>query len=82
MHTYIKFRNNFVCTKFNQKYYIQAVLNVNSEEKYEQELKPLFKTGDEFQKIFIVKDNAISHINEKGIKIISLFDFLLDLEKM
>ncbi|WP_156909647.1 hypothetical protein [Metamycoplasma salivarium] len=57
-------------------------MNVNSEEKYEQELKPLFKTGDEFQKIFIVKDNAISHINEKGIKIISLFDFLLDLEKM
>ncbi|GIZ06796.1 hypothetical protein [Metamycoplasma salivarium] len=57
-------------------------MNVDSEEKYEQELKPLFKTGDEFQKIFIVKDNAISHINEKGIKIISLFDFLLDLKKM
>lgn len=48
-------------------------------EKQEQEKRPLLKITDSFKKIVIVKDNIKPYYDEKGIGIIGLKDFLLNL---
>lgn len=75
-------RNNceidFIATNGNEKIYIQSAYALETEEKLKQESRPLLNTGDGFQKIIIERNSLVSSLyDERGIKHISLIDFLL-----
>ena len=44
----------------------------------EQEQRSLMLTGDAFKKIMITKDAPAPHYNERGVLIMSVFDFMLN----
>ncbi len=69
---------DFVCNQGNKRYYIQVALNIDTREKNEQESKSLNNIGDNFKKIIVVKDNIKHWINEDGILIIGIQEFLLN----
>jgi predicted AAA+ superfamily ATPase len=73
---------DFVCTKGQKKYYIQSALNMFSDEKRKQEIRPFLKVGDSFKKIVIVKDYISYRLDENGIMTIGIFDFLLKEEAL
>lgn len=73
---------DFVCNLSDKRYYIQVAHSIPSQEKLEQEQKSLVKIKDSFKKIIIVKDLSRSHYNENGIYMLSLFDFLLNLNSL
>lgn len=80
--TYKQLEIDFIANKGNNKIYIQSAFNMPTEEKIDQEERPLLKTNDNFKKIIIVKDYIKRTRNENGIIIISIFDFLLDLNSL
>lgn len=69
---------DFVCEGSPQRYYIQSALNVNDEAKMKQEVDSLLQIRDGFPKIMIVGDMNLSGIDANGIRILNIFDFLLD----
>jgi len=74
----ILYEVDFIANQGSRKYYIQSALNISSAEKSEQEKKSLKSVNDSFKKIIIVKDVIKQYMDEDGIMIISLFDFLQD----
>ncbi len=76
--TYKQLEVDFIANKGNNKIYIQSAYTMPSEEKINQEERPLLKIGDNFKKIIIVKDYIKRTRNENGIITMSIFDFLLD----
>lgn len=80
--TYKQLEIDFIANKGNNKIYIQSAFNMPNEEKIDQEERPLLKTNDNFKKIIIIKDYIKRTRNENGIIIISIFDFLLDLNSL
>ena len=69
---------DFVCNQGSKRYYIQSALNIDSEDKKNQELRPLLNVNDFFKKIIVVKDDIVSWHNDDGILIIGLKEFLLN----
>lgn len=69
---------DFVANKGNQRLYIQSALNLDTEEKQNQETNSLKRIDDSFKKIVIVKDDIEPWIDEKGIQYVGVQDFLLD----
>ena len=69
---------DFIASRGDTKYYIQSVFNVFEEAKLIQEIRPFTKVNDSFKKILIVRENISPRIDENGIIMISLKDFLLD----
>lgn len=69
---------DFIANKGSDKYYIQSSLNLDTNEKMEQEIRPLVNVDDFFKKIIIVKDDVVKYQNEQGIIIMGIYDFLLD----
>lgn len=69
---------DFVANKNSKRYYIQSALNIDTNEKKEQETKSLNKINDSFKKIVIVKDNIIPWHDEQGILYIGIQQFLLE----
>lgn len=69
---------DFVANKNSKRYYIQSALNIDSEDKKEQETKSLNKIADSFKKIVVVKDNIIPWHDERGILYIGIQQFLLE----
>lgn len=69
---------DFVVNKGYERYYIQSALNVDSEEKKMQELRPLLNVGDFFKKIIIVNGDIPKYKNDNGILIMGIYDFLLN----
>ena len=69
---------DFVCNKGNNRYYIQAVYALESQEKTEQETRGFKKIEDSFKKIVVLKDCYVPWHDENGILYIGLKDFLLD----
>lgn len=70
---------DFVINKGNLKYYIQSAYQMETKEKSVQEKKSLLNIDDSFKKIIIINDNIKAHYDENGILLISLKEFLLDL---
>ena len=68
---------DFVANMGSQRYYIQSVYSILSEEKRDQELASLKKVADSFKKIVVVSNDIISYTDENGIFFTGLFDFLL-----
>lgn len=77
-YTYKQLEVDFIANKGNNKIYIQSAFSMPTEEKLNQEERPLLKINDAFKKIIIVKDYIKRTRNENGIITMSVFDFLLD----
>jgi len=69
---------DFVANMGSKRYYIQSALNISDPKKMSQETFSLNHIPDSFKKIIIVKDDISPWHNERGILILSLFDFLLN----
>ena len=69
---------DFVCNRGFKRYYIQSALDLPSPEKMEQEQRPLLHIKDNFQKMIIVGGITPTHINDNGIVIMNVYDFLLN----
>ena len=74
----IQLEIDFVANKGSDKYYIQSSLNLDTEEKMNQEIRPLVSVNDFFKRIIIVKDDIVKYQNEQGIVFMGIYDFLLD----
>ena len=72
-----KLEVDFIATKGNQKYYIQSAFEMPSQDKKNQELRPLLKINDSFKKIIVVKDDIKIKRDENGITTMGIYDFLL-----
>ena len=68
---------DFVCNKLNNRLYIQSVYAIETNEKINQEKRPLININDNFRKIIIIFDRVKKYYTEDGIEVISLKDFLL-----
>lgn len=69
---------DFVVNKGAERIYIQSAFKLPTDEKKEQEERPLLNINDNFKKIIITGENIKRKIDEKGILTIGLLDFLLD----
>ncbi len=73
---------DFICSKGSKKYYIQSAYLLETEEKAEQELRPLLKIHDSFKKIVITSNIPRPFYNEDGILLMNVYDFLLNAESL
>lgn len=68
---------DFVVNKMPQKIYIQSALELSSRAQTAQEQRPLVNVNDNFKKVIIVGEQCLPWINEDGVQIISVYDFLM-----
>lgn len=73
---YIQYEIDFIAQNGREKYYIQSAYKMDDEEKRNQELRPLLKVDDSFQKIVITGDDIATYTDGKGIVYTGLFQFL------
>ncbi len=73
---------DFICNRGSKKYYIQSAYLLETEEKIEQELRPLLKIHDSFKKIVITSNTPRPFYNEDGILMMNVYDFLLNPESL
>jgi len=69
---------DFVVNTGQEKIYIQSALNVDTEEKRNQETFSLKNSGDLFRKIVIVDGNTKQWTDEDGIVYVGVIPFLLE----
>lgn len=74
---YIQYEIDFIASNGRDKYYIQSAYSLDSDEKRQQELRSLFKVDDSFQKIVITGNDIAAYTDDKGIRFMGLFQFLL-----
>ena len=74
---YIQYEIDFIASNGRDKYYIQSACSLDSEEKRQQELRSLLKVDDSFQKIVITGSDIAAYTDNKGIRFMGLFQFLL-----
>ena len=67
---------DFIASLGSQKYYVQSALSITDEEKKMQERRSLYYIDDSFKKIIVTKNGLKPALDEKGVLIIDLFDFL------
>ena len=72
------FEVDFVANSGSQRIYIQSAVSIPTEEKMMQESASLININDSFKKVIIVKDIIKPYTNNDGIRIMGLFDFLLN----
>ena len=77
-----KLEIDFIVNKGYDRYYIQSALNIDSDEKRTQELRPLLNVNDFFKKIIVVNSDIPKYKNEDGILIIGIYDFLLNKDSL
>lgn len=69
---------DFVANHYNRRYYIQSALNVDTNEKLEQEQRSLVNIPDGFKRVIVVEKAYRPWQTEVGTLIIGLEDFLLN----
>ncbi len=74
---YIQYEVDFIANNGTDKYYIQSAFALDTEDKKQQELRSLLKIDDSFRKIVIVGNDIAEYTDDKGIRYIGLFQFLL-----
>ena len=75
---YIQYEVDFIVTNGIDKYYIQSAYAMPDDIKKNQELNPLRKIGDSFQKIVIQGDDIATYTNDEGIIFMGLHQFLMN----
>ena len=73
---------DFVATKGSKKYYVQVALEINDEEKKEQEYRSLRNINDSFKKVIIVKNDSKPFYTSEGFLRINLLDFLMNINSL
>ncbi len=74
---YIQYEVDFIASNGLEKYYVQSAFAIDSEEKHQQELRSLLKIDDSFSKVVITGSDIAEYTDEKGIRFMGLFQFLL-----
>lgn len=69
---------DFVANKGSERVYIQSAYRMAEHEKEMQELRPFLNVNDAFRKIILVADDVPVHVNEKGIILMNVIDFMKD----
>lgn len=69
---------DFIVNTGKEKIYIQSALNVDTEDKKNQETFSLKNSGDFFQKIVIVDGNTKQWMDDDGIVYVGVIPFLLE----
>ena len=69
---------DFICNRGNKRLYVQSAFDMPTQEKIDQETYSLRYIKDGFPKIIIVGGLVPSYVNEDGISIINIVDFLKD----
>ena len=69
---------DFVANKGSERVYIQSAYRMDEHEKEMQELRPFLNLNDGFRKIILVGDDVPVHVNEKGIIMMNVIDFMKD----
>ena len=69
---------DFVVNMGRKKVYIQSAFSIADPEKRRQEITPLLKSGDFFQKIVVTSGNSKPYMDENGICYMGVIPFLLD----
>ncbi len=69
---------DFVCNKGSERIYIQSAWRMPDEAKVEQEKRSLRLIGDSYRKLLVVGEHTKPWNDEDGIRMISIYDFLLD----
>lgn len=69
---------DFVVNQGGQRFYIQSALSVAEPEKRKQEIAPLIRIPDSFNKIIVVRDYIKPWRDDNGILYIGREQFLLD----
>lgn len=69
---------DFVVNRAPGKLYIQSAYAMPTDEKREQELIPLRRSGDFFRKMIIVNGNSAPRVSEDGIITVGVIPFLLN----
>lgn len=73
---------DFVCNKGSKRYYIQSAFAIPDQNKMKQESNSLLRINDSFKKIIIVKDTPAPWYTEEGILVMSIYDFLLNMDSL
>lgn len=68
---------DFVANLGSKRYYIQSAFAIPDEEKMNQEQDSLLHIPDSFKKIIVTQNDAPVWRNDKGVLVMSIFDFLL-----
>ena len=68
---------DFLATKGNRMYYIQAASDISNEETRNRELKPYISLNDQIQKIIVINKPINETRDLNGFTIIGITDFLL-----
>ena len=76
--TISRYEIDFIVNTGHDKIYIQSALNVDTEEKKNQETFSLKKSGDFFRKVVILDGNSKPWVDVDGIMYIGVIPFLLD----
>ncbi len=69
---------DFVINKGDSRIYVQSAYSISDEDKERQEKKSLINIDDSFKKVIIVKDDIRKTIDDNGITVVSLKEFLLN----
>ena len=69
---------DFVANQGSRRYYIQSAYMIPDEEKRAQEIRPLRKIDDSFQKIIITAYAPEPWYDNAGILTMNIYDFLLN----
>ncbi len=67
---------DFVANLASRRYYVQSAFSMPTDEKREQEMRPLNNVADSFKKIVVVKDDIKLRQDENGIVTMGIFEFL------
>ena len=73
---------DFIARFASKEYYIQLANQISTKTKEESEYSSLRKIDNSFKKIMILNDNFYSYHSEDGILIISLKEFLLNIDSL
>ena len=74
----VNYEIDFVVNDGNKRIYIQSALNLQTDDKLQQEQNSFLHVRDNFKKIIIVKGYKTPLYNEQGILILGLYNFLMN----
>ena len=69
---------DFVANLGYLRYYVQSAFSLDAPEKAAQEKRSLESIGDSFKKVIVVNRVMRPYMDDSGILVMGLFDFLLD----
>lgn len=69
---------DFVVNMADSRWYIQSAYGIPDGDKMEQETRPFRKVPDTFRRILVVGDDIRPWIDDNGVFIVGIRDFLLD----